>query len=86
MLQLNKTKNVLERLSILMTTRQMSGMGMLSELQEIGDMASAALDELYQAEIDAERTNSPLRRLEAMGKLRVQRRQGARRMKRQSAI
>lgn len=77
MLQLNKTKNVLERLSILMTTRQMSGMGMLAELQEIGDMASAALEELYQAEIDAERASSPLRRLEALGHLRVQRRHGA---------
>lgn len=73
MLQLNKTKDVLERLSILMTTRQSSGMNVLSELQEIGEKASAALEELYQAEMDASPQMRHLQRLQAHGALRVKR-------------
>jgi hypothetical protein len=80
MLQLNKSKEVLERLLILMTTRQSSGMNVLSELMEIGDKVQDAINEIDQAEIDAARATNPLRRLEAKAPLRVRlfgRREGA---------
>lgn len=77
MLQLNKSKEVLERLSILMTTRQSSGMNVLSELQEIGDMAQEALNEIEQAEMDAMPHRQHLKRMAANGNLLLGRRQGA---------
>lgn len=52
-------KQVLERLAA-MHNRGMSGMAILSELQELIDLAPAGAEEIYQAEIDADQANALL--------------------------
>lgn len=52
---MNKAKEVLERLESLGRGKLMSGMGMLSELQELIDMARNAVDEIYEAEQELEK-------------------------------
>lgn len=52
-------KAVLERLEAL-NKRGMSGMGVLSEIQELIDLAGKGAQEIYQAEIDAENQNELL--------------------------
>ena len=54
-----KAKEVLERLEA-MHNRGASGMSILSELQELIDLAPSAVQEIYQAEIDAEEQNKLL--------------------------
>lgn len=52
---MNKAKELLERLEALSDcyVRQ-SGLSVLSELQQLIDLAPRALEEIYQAEIDLE--------------------------------
>lgn len=79
MLKLNRSKLFLERFHDLVNKKH-TGTNVFAELAELGDMVQEALDEIYQAEQDAARANSPLRRLEAMGQLRavrMDRRHGA---------
>ena len=52
-------KAVLERLEAL-NNRSMSGMGVLSEIHELIDLAGKGAQEIYQAEIDAENQNELL--------------------------
>lgn len=54
MSNLNKAKNVLERLEILAKSRQSSGLNVLNELQELMDMAPAAVNDLYEYEAEVE--------------------------------
>lgn len=56
---MNKAKIVLERLEA-MQNRGMSGMAILAELQELIDLAPAAVQEVYQAETDLEQANELL--------------------------
>lgn len=51
---LNKAKDVLERLEILAGSRQSSGMNVLNELQVLMDMAKDAVNDLYEYEAEIE--------------------------------
>lgn len=63
---MQKAKDVLERLEALSNNR-LSGMAALSELQELIDLAPAAVQEIYQAEQDTEDMNSLLTAYERGG-------------------
>ena len=56
---MDKTKELLERFYDLIHKKD-SGMNFLAELQELGSKAQAAIDEVYQAEIDMEKQNEML--------------------------
>jgi hypothetical protein len=55
---MNKAKEVLERLERIGNTNWQSANSVLTELQDLLDMASAALNEVYQAEKDLDEKNA----------------------------